>query len=102
MTWTSQIESESSLPRATNKAEDGSKDGLRSDLRASNLQKFPWGAKDPPICYVLLHAIVLGRTNSILLPPVLTLIKAQSESLVAVYVAATVQKRFGSSEHLTK
>ena len=41
-----QIELESSLPRATGKAEEGSKNGLRSDLRPSN---FPWGCapKEP-------------------------------------------------------
>ena len=66
-TWTCQIESESSLPRAADRAEEGSKIGLRSDLRASNLKNFPWGAKE------LLHAFarshILSRTNSILLLP---------------------------------
>ena len=38
-TWTCQIESESSLPRAADRAKEGSKIGLRSDLRASNLKK---------------------------------------------------------------
>ena len=46
-------ESESSLPRATDTADEGSKNGLRSDLRASNLKNFPLGAKDPlaPACF---------------------------------------------------
>ena len=48
--WTCQIESESSLPRATDKAEEGSKNGLR---RASNLTKFPWGACPRKTPYLL-------------------------------------------------
>ena len=46
--WTSQIVSESSLRTATDKAEEGSKDGLKSHLMASNLKIFPWGVKNPP------------------------------------------------------
>ena len=45
--WTSQTESESSLPRATDKAEERSKNGLRSDLRASNLKNFSWDRRIP-------------------------------------------------------
>ena len=36
----SRIESEFSLPRATEKPEEGSKNGLRSDLTASNFKNF--------------------------------------------------------------
>ena len=45
--WTCQIESESNLSRATDKAEEGSKNGLRSKLRASNLTKISLGGRPP-------------------------------------------------------
>ena len=53
-----QIKFESSLPTATDRAEEGSKNGLRSDLRASKLKKFFGGAKNPPSCCMLLHAVM--------------------------------------------
>ena len=45
-----QTESKFSLPRATGKAEEGSKknNGLRSDLRALNLGEKNWGGEGPP------------------------------------------------------
>ena len=53
--WTSQIESESSLPRATDKAEEGSKMASEAIFE----HQIPWGPKDPPSCYmyVLSHAV---------------------------------------------
>ena len=51
--WTCQIESESSLPRATDNAEEWSKNGLRSDLRTSNLKNFP--RRTPPLAAACLR-----------------------------------------------
>ena len=53
-TWTCQTESESSLPRARDRAEDGCKNSLRSDLRASNLKNL---LRRTPSCCVLLHTV---------------------------------------------
>ena len=41
------LNQKSSLSRATGRAEEGSKNGLRSDLRVSNLKNVPWGSFDP-------------------------------------------------------
>ena len=38
----------SNLARATEKAKEGYKNYLKSDLTTSNLKNFPWGAKSPP------------------------------------------------------
>ena len=65
---------ESRLPRVIDRTEDGSKNGLRSDLSASNLKNFSLlGVEGPTSCCVLYACCyVLGRTNSILLPPSLS------------------------------
>ena len=53
------VESESSLPRATDEAEEGSKNCLRSNLRASNFEKFPWEA-----CAVWPKVVTISRSGT--------------------------------------
>ena len=82
--WTCQNESESSLPTATDKAEEGSKNGLRSDLRASNLKNFPPPQRTSLAAVCLRMQSRTQPDQSILLLPGLNLIHTANSRAVEV------------------
>ena len=84
-TWTCQTESESSLPRDIDRAEDRCKNSLRSDLRASNLKKFFLGVEGPPAaaCFRTLSHTRPEQFNFTSARPVHT--KGCSDCLIGYY-----------------